>query len=131
MRHRELIDDLTRRDFVARAATGGLAAVLLGAAPFARQLASPSTAFAADPLTDATLQAFADTMIPGRKATTTDLGNTIDPRAIAGVDNRPGAVEADALALYHNPRIGFDALAPPFLTELETRSAQFGADFTS
>src|SRR3954471_24007520 len=131
MRHRELIDDLTRRDFVARAATGGLAAVLLGAAPFARQLASPSTAFAADPLTDATLQAFADTMIPGRKATRTDLGNAIDPRAIAGVDNRPGAVEADALALYHSPKIGFDALAPPFLTELETRSAQLGADFTS
>ena len=47
--------------------------------------------------TDATLQAFADTILPGRKATHTDLGDPIDPQAIAGVDPLPGAVEADAL----------------------------------
>src|SRR3954467_7003709 len=129
MRHRELIDDLTRRDFVARAAAGGLAAVLLVAAPFARQLASPSAAFAADPLTDATLQAFADTMVPGRKATTTDLGNEIDPLAIAGVDSEPGAVEADALVVYHDPLVGFAALEAPFLAELSTRSLAHGGPF--
>src|SRR3954470_24342363 len=129
MRHNELIDDLTRRDFVARAATGGLAAVLLGAAPLARQLASPAPAYAADPLTDATLQAVADTMIPGRKPTTTDLGDTIDPRAIAGVDDRPGAVEADALAVYRNPKLGFDTLAPPFLADLESRALPAGGPF--
>ena len=49
---------------------------------------------------------------PGRKATTTDLGNAIHPQAIAGVDSCPGAVEADALALYHHPLTGFDALEP-------------------
>src|SRR4051812_27236210 len=96
--HEELIGELTRRDFVARAATGGLAAILLGALPLAREMAAPAAAQAADPLSDATLQAFADTMIPGRRATTTDLGLPIDARAIAGVDPRPGAVEADALA---------------------------------
>ena len=46
------------------------------------------------------LQAFADAMVPGRRVAATDLGNEIDPRAIAGVDPLPGAVEADTLALY-------------------------------
>jgi hypothetical protein len=129
MRHQQLIDDLTRRDFVARAAAGGLAAVLLGALPLARELAAAGPAFAADPLTDGTLQAFADTMIPGRKATTTDLGNTINPQAIAGVDDRPGAVEADALAVYRNPKLGFETLAPPFLADLESRALPAGGPF--
>src|SRR5581483_2034176 len=56
------------------------------------------------------------------KATTTDLGNPIAPLAIAGVDPLPGAVQADALALYHHPEVGFDALAPVFLAELEARA---------
>ena len=80
---------------------------------------------------DATLQAFADTIIPGRPAQRTDLGNQIDPRAIAGVDHRPGAVEADALALYHHPLIGFDALAPGFLADLNARALPHGGDFLS
>jgi hypothetical protein len=80
-------------------------------------------------LTDATLQAFADTMLPGRKADRTDLGNPIHPLAVAGVDWRPGAVEADALAVYHHPEVGFDSLAPQFLAELETRSLPRGGDF--
>src|SRR3954452_25564706 len=127
--HGSLLEDLTRRGFLQRA---GLGALVLAATPLATELiaADPARAQLAGLPVDATLQAFADTMIPGRKASRTDLGNPIDPRAIAGVDRRPGAVEADALALYHNPRIGFDALEPAFLADLETRSAQFGADFT-
>jgi hypothetical protein len=125
-----LLEDLTRRGFMQRAGVLGAGALILAAGPVARDLIAPDAAKAAI-LPDATLQAFADTMIPGRKAGRTDLGNEIDPRAIAGVDNRPGAVEADSLALYHNPLIGFDALAPAFLTELETTAARFGADFVS
>ena len=68
------------------------------------------------------LQAFADTMIPGRRVAVTDLGNPIDPVAIAGVDQLPGAVEADALLLYHDPEVGFDALEAPFLADLAARS---------
>jgi hypothetical protein len=78
---------------------------------------------------DATLQAFADTMLPGCRTDKTDLGNPVDPLAIAGVDPLPGAVQADALALYHHPEVGFDPLAPSFLTELETRSLPHGGDF--
>jgi hypothetical protein len=80
-------------------------------------------------LIDATLQAFADTMLPGRIATRTDLGRPIHALAIAGVDDRPGAVEADALALYHHREIGFDALAPVFIAELEARSLLHGSPF--
>src|SRR4051794_12797072 len=129
--HAALMEDLTRRGFMQRAGVLGAGALMLAAGPIARDLMATQGAQAQAAFPDAALQAFADTMIPGRKASRTDLGNPIDPRAIAGVDRRPGAVEADALALYHNPRIGFDALEPAFLTELETRSAQFGADFTS
>ena len=54
-----------------------------------RILAAPTAALAAPSLADGTLQAFADTLIPGKKATRTDLGNEIHPRAIAGVHPEP------------------------------------------
>src|SRR3954466_15329462 len=108
-------------------------AAVLAAGPLARELvaADPARAQLGGLPVDATLQAFADTMIPGRKASRTDLGNPIDPRAIAGVDGRPGAVEADALALFHHPLIGFDALEGPFLTDLSARALQHGGEFVS
>src|SRR5215213_5218230 len=103
--HEALLGALTRRGLIKRAGALGLGAIVVSAGPAATALAAPPPL-----LPDATLQAFADTMIPGRKAARTDLGNEIHPQAIAGVDGRPGAVEADALALYHHPKIGFDAL---------------------
>ena len=50
-------------------------------------------------------------------------GAPIHPQAIAGVDPRAGAVETDALALYHHPKTGFDALAPAFLADLDVARA--------
>ncbi len=126
--HQELHALLSRRALLTRASTLGLSALVASAIPFARHVSSARAA--TDPgLTDATLQAFADTIIPGRKATRTDLGNAIAPGAIAGVDPLPGAVEADALALYHHPEVGFDALAPAFLADLEARAVLHGGDF--
>jgi hypothetical protein len=105
--------------------------VVASALPLAERLAT-RVAYAADPtLDDATLQAFADTIIPGRKAAKTDLGDPIHPQAIAGVDPDPGAVEADALRLFHHPLIGFDALEPVFLAELSLRSLPLGGAFLS
>jgi hypothetical protein len=129
--HDALVADLTRRGLLARGGVLGLAALVAYAGPVARALVAPEPAFAEPDLPDGTLQAFADTMIPGRRATRTDLGNEIHPRAIAGVDPLPGAVEADALALYHHPQIGFDALEPDFLADLSVRSLAQGGDFLS
>src|SRR5688572_16189369 len=108
----DLASDLTRRALLQRAGALGLAAAVTSALPAARLLDAPA-AEAADPnLADATLQAYFDTIIPGRRAARTDLGNPIHPQSIAGVDREPGAVEADALLLAKHPRIGFETLAP-------------------
>jgi hypothetical protein len=125
----ELAAELSRRQLLQRAGGLGLGALILSAVPVAERMASPDRAAAAVNDTDATLQAFFDTILPGRKATTTDLGNEIHPKAIAGVDPEPGAVEADALLLAHNPKIGFDALEPSLLTDLEARSLPQGGQF--
>jgi hypothetical protein len=127
-----LAGELSRRDFIARAGTLGAGAFVLAALPAARLLeAAPAAAagipsLAGIPVADATLQAFADTLLPGRSARRTDLGDPIDPRAIPGVDAEAGAVEADALRLYHDPLIGFDALEPAFLVDLSARALQTG-----
>jgi len=120
---------LTRRNLLARATQTGLAVVIARALPLADLAAAAPTPLPGD--SDATLQAFADTIIPGRRAERTDLGNPIDPRAILGVDPLPGAVETDALALYHHPLTGFDALEPAFLADLQARSLAQGGDFLS
>ena len=103
--------ELTRRQVIG----AGVAVLVAQALPLAR--AAPAQAAGAS-YTDALLQAYADTMIPGRKVAATESGAPVDPRAILGSDPRPGAVECDALAIYHDPRIGFDALAPAFLADL-------------
>jgi hypothetical protein len=124
--HEALLAELTRRGFLARSAAVGLGALVAAATPWA---AASSSAAGNANTADATLQAFADTIIPGRRVAQTESGAAIDPSAIAGVDPLAGAVEADALALYHHPEVGFDALEAPFLSELETRSLTLGGDF--
>lgn len=127
----ELAADLSRRDFLTRAGGLGVGALVLGALPLAARMATPARAQAAPVLTDAALQAFFDTIIPGKKVPglLTQLGNQIDPKAIAGVDPEHGAVYADALLLAHNSRIGFDALSVPFLAELEAFALTHGGQF--
>ena len=115
-----------------RAGHAGLAAAIASAMPVAARMARPEGALAQDPsLLDGTLQAFFDTILPGRKVELTELGHPIHPLAIAGVDPEPGGVEADALLLAHNPLIGFDALAPALIADLEARSLAQGGPFLS
>jgi hypothetical protein len=122
--------DLSRRDFLGRVGVLGAGAFALAALPVAERMIAADPALAAVTPDDATLQAFADTMIPGRKAEKTDLGDEIHPMAIAGVDPEPGAVEADALRLYYDPLAGFaPTLTGPFLADLNTRSVQQGGPF--
>jgi hypothetical protein len=75
------------------------------------------------------MQGYYDTLIPGRAAGTTDLGHEIHPKAIPGVDPDPGAVEADALLLGQDPRLGFTALVAPFLVEVEALAVVRGGGF--
>ena len=122
--------ELSRRELLGRASTIGAAALIAQALPLAHKLIAADPALADVPIDGATLQAFADTLLPGRKAERTDLGDEIHPLAIAGVDPEPGAVEADALRLYNDPLIGFPALAPPFLVDLNARAVAIaGAPF--
>src|SRR5919202_2751157 len=113
-----LAGELSRRDFVQRVGVLGAGAFVLAALPVAERMIAADPAIADVRIDDATLQAFADTLIPGRKAARTDLGDEIHPQAIAGRDGEPGAVEADALRVFKDPLVGFPALAPAFLTDL-------------
>jgi len=123
-------NELSRRELLSRASTLGAGALILGAMPIAERLAGPSPALAGQAdLLDGTLQAFWDTILPGRLVTETQSGAPVHPQAIAGVDDEPGAVEADALALGEDPRLGFTVLSPALLGELETRSLPQGGLF--
>jgi enediyne biosynthesis protein E8 len=121
--------ELSRRDFLRDTSLLGAAALIASATPVAERILAADPAIAAVPTDEATMQAFADTIIPGRKAATTDLGDEIHPDAIAGVDDEPGAVEADVMRLYHHPLTGFDALEPALLADLSTRSLSQGGPF--
>lgn len=124
--HPTLRAELTRRDLLARAAAGGVAALVAGALPAvgAAQAPAPPQAFL-----DGTLQAYFDAIIPGRWVVATQRGDAVHPQAIAGVDPRPGAVEADALALGNLPLTGFGALAPAFAADLELHALPHGGSF--
>jgi hypothetical protein len=104
--------ELTRRQVLA----AGMAALIAQALPVARAQLPPLVTGPSH--TDGLLQAYADTLIPGRRVTATESGAPVHPQAILGSDPRPGAVECDALAIYHDARIGFDELAPAFIADL-------------
>ncbi len=95
-------------------------------------MASPAPAQAqSGDLVGGTLQAFFDTIVPGKQVPglLTELGDAIHPQAIAGVDSEHGAVYTDALRLANDARLGFAALEGPFLAELEAFALRQGAQF--
>ncbi|HEX2128238.1 MAG TPA: DUF5987 family protein [Solirubrobacterales bacterium] len=126
----ELADDLTRRELLARGGGFGLTAAIAAAIPVAARMAAPERAVAAGPL-DASLQAFFDTIIPGKQVPElrTELGNTIEPGAIAGIDHEHGAVYTDSLLLARDPRLGFTLLEPAFFADLNARALAAGGLF--
>ena len=74
-----VVAELSRREFIGRASAVGVGMLVAGALPVARAHALLGVPAPIDP--DPTLQAFADTVIPGRKAIRTDLGDPIDHQA--------------------------------------------------
>lgn len=73
-----------------------------------------------DPLIVPTLEAFADTLIPGEKRSPLD-------RAIAGAATGPGAVQAGALDLMNAPAAGVAAFLPAVAAGLNARATAFAA----
>jgi hypothetical protein len=126
----ELAEELSRRELLARGGMLGLGAAIAAAAPLAGRMAVPVNADAAEPA-DGLLQAFFDTIIPGKPVPDlrTELGNPISPGAIAGVDHEHGAVYTDALLLARDPRIGFGTLEPVLLADLSARALAAGGSF--
>src|SRR5439155_24279886 len=89
----------------------------------ARWAVRPPAAFAqvsSDPATVATLEAFADTLIPGEKRSPTD-------RAIAGAAPGPGAVQAGALDMMGFPAAGAGPALPALAAGLNARATAFAA----
>lgn len=125
----DLAADLTRRELIARAGRIGAGLAIASALPLVSRMSSAPPAEAQIALLDGTLQAFYDTVIPGRRVARTELGNPIDHRAIAGVDPEPGAVEADALALGRRPELGFNVLEAAFHADLAARALLRGGLF--
>ena len=127
----EVAAELSRRDLLVRGGGLGLAATIAAAVPVALRMHSPPPAFAAEPL-DGLLQAFFDTIVPGKAVPElrTEQGNPISPGAIAGVDPEHGAVYTDALALARDPRIGFSLLEAAFIADLTARGVAAGGLFT-
>lgn len=128
----EVAAELSRRELMRGVGALGLGAMVAGAIPVAARIVVPTSAGAqsAD-LIGGTLQAFFDTIIPGKKvpSLTTELGEAIHPLAIAGVDAEHGAVYTDALKLANDPRLGFAVLEAPFLAELEAFALPNGGQF--
>src|SRR5437763_13992698 len=89
---RRLADELSRRDFMRRAGALGAGAFVAAALPLAERMIAADPALAAGAIDDAPLQAFSDTMIPGRKASKADMGDESHPLALAGADRLPGAL---------------------------------------
>ena len=67
-----------------------------------------------------TLEAFADTIVPGEK-------RTPDDRAVAGASAGPGAVEAGALELLHTDATGVTAGLPYLAQSLDGHAAAYAA----
>jgi hypothetical protein len=125
----DLARDLSRREFLVKAGAVGAGAAVIAALPLVERAAA--LVLPPPPLSGGTLQAVYDTIIPGKQVPDleTELGNPIHPKAIPGVDSEHGAVYTDALLLGENPKIGFNALAPAFLAELESISLLHGGPF--
>lgn len=73
-----------------------------------------------DPIIVPTLEAFADTLIPGEKRSPLD-------RAIAGAVSGPGAVQAGAIDLMNSPAAGVATFLPAIAVALNARATAFAA----
>lgn len=107
--------DLTRRQLI-----GGLAAavglIAAGGVPdIARAQDAPL-----DPVTRDTLEAFADTVVPGEK-------RSADDKVIAGAAAGPGAVQAGAIDVLLLPELPLTPLLPDLAAGVNTEATAYAA----
>jgi hypothetical protein len=110
--------ELSRRRLLAL--VGGAALAWLGRPFGLRPPAVDAQVLPGDPLIVPTLEAFADTIIPGEKRSPLD-------RAIAGAASGPGAVQAGAIDLMNFPGAGVAPLLPAVAAGLNARTVAFAA----
>lgn len=86
---------------------------------------SPPAAYAqtppSDPMIIPTLEAYADTLIPGEKRSS-------DDRAVAGVAEGPGAVQAGAIDLLFSEAAGVQAAVPAFAAAVDAEARGYAAE---
>jgi hypothetical protein len=110
--------DLTRRKLLKIAASAALA---WQARPWPlRMPAGFAQTLPDDPIVVPTLEAFADTLIPGAKRAPTD-------RALAGAAAGPGAVQAGAVDLMRFRPAGVADVLPGFAAALNARATAYAA----
>lgn len=110
--------ELTRRQLLRAAAA---AAVAWQARPWIVNLPAAAAQTPADDVSVIpTLEAYADTLIPGEK-------RGPDDRPIAGVADGPGAVQAGAIDLLHFPPAGVRDSLPGFAAGINTNAAAYAA----
>lgn len=117
---------VSRRDLL-RVAALALAITKVNAVGFlapaiSAEPAHPSaTAAELDEAGVATLEAFADTVVPGEKRSPSD-------RAIAGATDGPGAVQAGAVTLLEMPEAGLAAALPQVVAGLNGHATGYAAN---
>lgn len=97
-------------------ASGGLASPTASAAP--ARASGEGSAGDLDDCTVETLEAFADTLIPGARRHSGD-------RAVAGVVTGPGAVQAGAVDVLASPELPLCALLPSIAALLNARATAY------
>jgi hypothetical protein len=123
---------LSRRRLIQAAAVAGVGVWQLGAAlPALAGLPAPRTmaplgatatgaATAVDPATTATLEAYADTIVPGEKRFVGDV-------AVAGATAGPSAAAAGALDVMSMPEVGLASSLPGLAMMLNGQAAGYAA----
>jgi hypothetical protein len=79
---------------------------------------APGSAYAGTSIQRDTLEAFADTVVPGAKRSAGD-------RVVAGATPGPGAVEAGAWDLYNDPDVGIAIALPGLVAAINTEAATY------
>lgn len=90
------------------------AAAATAALPFV----APDSAYAGPAIQRDTLEAFADTVVPGEKRFPRD-------RVVAGATAGPGAVDAGAWLLYTDPDVGLVAVLPGLVALINTEATSY------